>query len=52
MKVIYNQETDTLPMILAEASVGGKRQTPGVILDYDASGNLISVHSLKNLVKM
>jgi len=44
MKVIYDCETDTLTIILAETPVAeSDEDKPGVILDYDASGNLVSL---------
>ena len=47
MKVIYDRETDTLTIILAEAPVAeSDEDKPGVILDYDASGNLVSLEIL------
>ncbi|MBN1584590.1 MAG: DUF2283 domain-containing protein [Anaerolineae bacterium] len=47
MKVIYDSETDTLMVILAETPVAESNEDkPGVILDYDASGNLVSLEIL------
>jgi len=47
MKVIYDRETDTLTIILSDAPVAeSDEDKPGVILDYDASGNLISLEIL------
>jgi YD repeat-containing protein len=47
MKVIYDRETDTLTIILADALVAeSDEDKPGVILDYDASGNLVSLEVL------
>lgn len=44
MKVIYDRETDTLTIILAETPVvESDEDKPGVILDYDADGNLVSL---------
>ncbi len=43
MKTIYDRETDSLMIILAETPVAeSDEDKPGVILDYDASGNLVS----------
>ena len=47
MKVIYDRETDTLSVILSEALVAeSDEEKPGVILDYDEAGNLISLEVL------
>lgn len=47
MKVIYDRETDTLTIILAEGPVEeSDEDKPGVILDYNAAGNLVSLEIL------
>jgi YD repeat-containing protein len=47
MKVNYDAATDTLTVILREAPVAeSDEDKPGVILDYDHSGNLISIEVL------
>ncbi len=47
MKVIYDRETDTLTVIFSDAPVDeSDEDKPGVILDYDTSGNLVSVEIL------
>ena len=47
MKTIYDPETDTLTVIYSEAPVSeSDEDKEGVILDYDASGNLVSVEIL------
>ena len=47
MKVIYDRETDTLTVIFTEAPIAeSDEDKPGVILDYDAAGNLVSLEIL------
>ena len=48
MKVIYDSRTDTLSVILREQSpvTESDEDKPGVILDYDAGGNLVSIEVL------
>jgi len=47
MKVIYDRKTDTLTIIFSDASVAESDEgKPGVILDYDALGNLVSLELL------
>jgi uncharacterized protein YuzE len=47
MKVIYDRETDTLTVIFAESPVvESDEDKPGVILDYDDKGNLVSLEIL------
>ena len=47
MKVIYDLETDTLTVIFAESTVAeSDEDKPGVILDYDDKGNLVSLEIL------
>ena len=44
MKVIYDSKTDTLTIIFAETAVAeSDEDKPGVILDYDNKGNLVSL---------
>jgi len=47
MKVIYDRQTDTLTIIFSDARVAeSDEDKPGVVLDYDASGNLVSLEIL------
>lgn len=47
MKVIYDRETDILTIIFAETTVAeSDEDKPGVILDYDEKGNLVSLEIL------
>lgn len=47
MRVIYDSETDTLSIILSDATiVESDEDKPGMILDYDGAGNLVSLEIL------
>ena len=48
MKVSYDETTDTLSMILKDNTPIAERDEdkPGIILDYDATGNLVSLEIL------
>ena len=47
MRVRYDSETDTLSVIFADSPVvESDEDKPGTILDYDASGNLVSIEIL------
>jgi uncharacterized protein YuzE len=47
MRVRYDRRTDSLAVILADTPVAESDEVkPGTILDYDASGNLVSIEIL------
>ena len=44
MKIIYDQSADTLTIIFKDTPVAeSDEDKPGVILDYDDKGNLVSL---------
>lgn len=48
MKLTYDERTDTLTLILREGApvAESDEDKPGVILDYDEQGNLVSLEVL------
>lgn len=47
MKVIYDSKTDTLSIIFRNTTiVESDEDKPGMIFDYDASGNVVSLEIL------
>jgi uncharacterized protein YuzE len=47
MRVIYDNHTDTLTIILKDTPVSeSDEEKPGLILDYDAAGDIVSLEVL------
>ena len=47
MKVTYDPEVDSLTIILSDVAVEESDEAkPGVILDYDANGNIVGLEIL------
>ena len=47
MKIVYDKRTDTLTAIFSDRRVAeSDEDKPGTILDYDESGNLVSIEIL------
>jgi uncharacterized protein YuzE len=47
MKVIYDKDTDTLSIILRAGKVAESDEVrPGLVLDYDKAGRLVSLELL------
>jgi YD repeat-containing protein len=47
MKVNYDAKTDTLTVIFREVPVAeSDEEKPGLILDYDEAGNIVSIEVL------
>ena len=47
MKIIYDQETDTMTVIFEESSVEESDEAKtGIIIDYDNQGDIVSIEIL------
>lgn len=47
MKVIYDTQVDVLRIIFSDAPVAeSDEEKPGIILDYDSAGNIVSIEIL------
>jgi uncharacterized protein YuzE len=47
MRVVYDRQTDTLSIILNDGIVSeSDEEKPGLILDYDVDGNIVSLEIL------
>ena len=47
MKVIYDQETDTLSLILSDAKISESDELrEGIIIDYNEEGQIVSIEIL------
>ncbi len=47
MKVVYDSETDALSVIFSDGVIEeSDEDKPGIILDYDEAGNLVSLEIL------
>ena len=53
MKVTYDQEVDVLRILLSDSPIDeSDEDKPGVILDYDPSGNIVGIEVLEASKRM
>ena len=47
MKVVYDQETDVLRILLSDSPIEeSDEDKPGVVIDYDSDGNIVGLEVL------
>lgn len=47
MKVTYDPDTDTLTVVFRDAAIAeSDEEKPGIVLDYDEAGEIVSVEIL------
>ena len=47
MKIVYEQDVDVLRVIFSESAIEeSDEDKPGVVLDYDADGNIVGLEVL------
>jgi uncharacterized protein YuzE len=47
MKIVYDQDVDVLRVIFSESAIEeSDEDKPGVVLDYDADGNIVGLEVL------
>ncbi len=47
MKIVYDQETDVLRITFSESAIEeSDEDKPGIIVDYDADGNIVGLEVL------
>ena len=48
MRIVYDRETDTLTVVFSDAKiVESDEARPGIILDWDDEGNLVSIEVVR-----
>ena len=53
MRVVYDPKTDTLDLIFREGKiVESDEDKPGIIMDYDENGNVMSIEVLEASSKL
>ncbi|MGD0578758.1 MAG: DUF2283 domain-containing protein [Bryobacteraceae bacterium] len=53
MKVVYDPEVDVLSVLLSDEKIAeSDEEKPGLVLDYDLSGNVVALEILDAAKKM